>query len=185
MFIELFKEKAEKVLEHLKDELRQVRTGRAQPSLVEGVSVVVEAYGGVRMKLMELASISAPDATLLTIQPFDQGTTRDIEKAFQVSDLGLNPVVDHGMLRISIPPLTQERRLQLIKVVTGKLEDARVALRALRGQIKKDIEDQKGDSGISEDDIERELEELQKAVDVVSKQIDQIGADKEQDLKQL
>lgn len=185
MFIEIFTEKAEKILEHLRDELRQVRTGRAQPSLIEGLSVVVEAYGGMRMKLMELASISAPDATLLVIQPYDQSVTRDIEKAFQASDLGLSPAVDQGMLRISIPPLTQERRQQLIKVVAGKLEDARIALRSLRGQVKKDIEDQKGDSGVSEDDIEREVGELQKAVEVVMKQIDTIGAEKEQDLKQL
>ncbi len=185
MFLEMFQEKADKALQHLKDELRQVRTGRAQPSLIEGLSVPVEAYGGMRMKLMELASISAPDATQLVIQPYDQSVIRDIEKAFQASDLGLNPTVDQSILRIAIPPLTQERRMQLIKVVAGKLEETRVALRGLRTQVKKDIEDQKGESGVSEDDIEREVAELQKRVDVSMKEVDRIGAEKEEDLKQL
>lgn len=185
MFQEEFHDKAKKIIEHLKEELRQVRTGRAQPSLVDNLSVVVEAYGGARMRLSELAAVSAPDASLLVIQPYDPGVMRDIEKAFQTSDLGLSPVVDKNTLRIGIPPLTQERRLQLIKVVAGKLEDARVSLRGLRTQIKKDIEDQKGEAGVSEDDIEREVTVLQKDVEIFMKQIDSIGVEKEQDLKQI
>lgn len=185
MFTQEFQEKAKGVLDHLKDELRQVRTGRAQPSLIEGVSVVVEAYGGARMKLSELASISAPDASLLVIQPYDPSLIRDIERAFQVSELGLSPVVDKQTMRIAIPPLTQERRLQLIKVVVGKLEDARVSMRTLRTQIKKAIEDQKGEAGVSEDDIKRQVDELQKAVEVAMASIDTIGAEKEAELKQL
>ncbi len=185
MFTKAFQEKAQGVLDHLKDELRKVRTGRAQPSLVESVSVVVEAYGGSRMKLMELASVTAPDASLLLIQPYDPSVTRDIERAFQTSELGLNPVVDKQTLRIVIPPLTQERREQLIKLVAVKLEEARVTVRNLRTQIKKDIEDQKGEAGISEDLIKRQVEELQKAVEATMSMIDAIGAEKEAELKQL
>lgn len=185
MFTQDFQERAQITLEHLKEDLRGVRTGRAQPSLVEGLNVVVEAYGGAHMKLKELASISAPDASLLVIQPYDRSVTHDIERAFQTSDLGLNPAVDQGSIRIVIPALTQERRQQLIKLVAGKLEDARVAIRNLRTQVKKDIEDQEGTAGVSEDDIERQVSELQKAVEQVMNQIDALGAEKEADLQQL
>jgi ribosome recycling factor len=180
-----FKSLSQKILERLQDQLKQVRTGRAQPSLVEGFSVVVEAYGGVRMQLKELASITAADPTLLVIQPFDPSVLKDVERSLSQNDFGLSPVVHEQMIHIAIPPLTQERREQLVKVIHDRLEETRVAMRNLRTDVKKDIEAQKGAAGISEDDIKHQVDSLQKDVEAVMKQIDEIGAKKEQELRQL
>lgn len=185
MYLDDFREKAQKIIEHLRDELRSIRTGRAQPSLVENVMVEVTAYGGAQMKLKELASISAPDPSLLTLQPFDPGVIKDIERAFQMANLGLNPAVDQNMIRLPLPPLTQERRDQLAKMVDQKVEESRVALRNQRNDTKKDIEAQKDEAGISEDDIDREREELQKAVDEFNKLLDEEGQTKKDELKQI
>lgn len=165
MFLDLFQDQATKVLEHLKHELKQIRTGRAQPSIVEDLEVQVEAYGGSRLRLRELATISAPDASMLMITPFDRSVIKDIEKAIQISSLGLNPVVDQNIIRLAIPALTQERREQLVKLVKQKLEEAKVALRNVRGEVKDDIEAQKDAGGVSEDDIKRDVEALQRAVE--------------------
>lgn len=185
MYLDDFREKAQKILEHLKEELRAIRTGRAHPSLIENLAVEVTAYGGAYMKLRELASITAPDASLLTVQPFDPGVTKDIERAIQISNLGLNPSVDQNIIRLPLPPLTQERRDQLAKTVDQKVEETHVALRNQRNETKKDIEAQKDDAGVSEDDIAREREELQKAVDEFNTLIDTEGETKKNDLKQV
>ncbi len=185
MYLDDFREKAQKVIDRLKDELRTIRTGRAQPSLVENVEVEVASYGGTRLKLKELAAIAAPDPSLLTIQPFDPGVIKDIERAFQVANLGFSPAVDKNLIRLPLPPLTQERREQLAKTVDQKAEEARVSLRHQRGESKKDIENQKDEGGISEDDIAREVVTLQKLVDEFNDQIDQLSVEKKEELKQV
>ncbi len=185
MYLDDFREKAQKIIEHLKEELRAIRTGRAQPSLIENLNVLVTAYGGASMQLRELAAIAAPDASLLTVQAYDPGVITDIEKAIQISNLGLNPVVDQQLIRLSLPPLTEERRQQLAKLVDQKIEEAHVAVRNQRSDSKKDIEGQKDEAGISEDDISRERDELQKIVEEFNVVIEQIGEDKKAELKQV
>jgi ribosome recycling factor len=185
MYLDDFREKAQKIIDHLKDELRAIRTGRAQPSLIENLTVMVTAYGGAPMQLRELASITAPDASLLTVQAYDPNVIRDIEKAIQISNLGLNPVVDQQLIRLALPPLTEERRVQLAKLVDQKIEETRVAIRSQRSDTKKDIEGQKDEAGISEDDISRERDELQKVVEEFNVVIDQIGEEKKAELKQV
>jgi ribosome recycling factor len=185
MFTDDFQAKAQKVIDHLLNELRQIRTGRAQSALVEDVIVIVEAYGGAQMHLKELAGISAPDATMLLVQPYDPSVLKDIEKALNVAQLGINPVVDQNTIRLSIPPLTSERREQLAKVVSQKMEEAKVALRGVRTEVKDDIEDQKKTGGVSEDEIKRQLAELQKGMDAATAKIDAIGQDKQTELRTL
>lgn len=180
-----FQLEAQKIVEYLKEQMKQVRTGRAQPSLVENYMVSVESYGGAFMPLRELASISAPDTTLLVIQPFNPQTLRDIEKGFSGNDMGLSAVVHDEIIHIAIPPLTQERRQQLVKVVKEKIEESKVALRNLRTDIKQMVEDQKGEAGISEDDIQRQLEELQKKVDSFITVLEEMGKKKEEELMQI
>ncbi len=183
--LEEFQQEAKKVIEYLQEQLKQVRTGRAQPSLVENFMVAVESYGGAFMPLRELASITAPDTTLLVIQPFNPQTLKDVERGLSQNDLGLSAVVHDDVLHISIPPLTQERRLQLAKVVKERVEESKVTLRTVRTDIKQMIEDQKGEAGISEDDIQRQLEELQKQVENITKELEAIGKKKEDELMQL
>lgn len=185
MYLDDFREKAQKIVERLKEDLRTIRTGRAQPSLIENMNVLVSAYGNANMQLRELASITAPDASLLVVQPYDPGVMKDIEKAIQVSNIGLSPAVDQNMIRLALPPLTEERREQLAKMVDQKIEEAHVALRNQRNDSKKDIEAQKDEAGVSEDDITRERDELQKTVEEWNAKIEALGETKKAELKQV
>ncbi len=180
--IQDFQQKAQAVVSHFQDEMRQIRTGRAQPSLLDGVFVEVAAYGGARMKLNEVATVNAPDAALLVVQPYDPGILHDIEKALHAANLGLSPVTDQSFIRLAIPPLTAERRQQLTKLVAQKAEEAKIAIRNLRSQIKEDIEAQKEAGGVSEDDIKRQVEQLQKEVEKVNEKIEDLKLEKEKDL---
>jgi len=177
-----FQPKAQGVIEHFKDELKKIRTGRAQPSMVDSVIVEVAAYGGARMKIAELATISAPDPSMLVIQPFDPSVLQDLERAINIANLGFSPVVDQSIIRISVPPLTMERREQMKKVVGQKLEESKVALRNVRTEVKEEIEAQEG---VSEDAIERDLKELQVQVDKVTQQLEQLRVEKDKELVQL
>jgi ribosome recycling factor len=159
-----------------------VKTGRAKPSLIE--SVTVEAYG-TNMKLVELASISAPDPTLLVVQPWDKGNLQAIEKGLQIANLGLNPVVDNDQIRLAIPSLTQERREEMVKLVKQKLETGKQMLRDVRQKYKKLIDGQKGQPGVSEDLITTELDQLQTQMDKFTEKLDQLAADKEKELMQV
>ena len=122
-------EKMHKTVEGLKQDLATIRTGRATPSIIEHVKV---DYAGVPTPLNQVAGISVPDARLLVIQPWDKSIIRNIEKSIQKSDLGLNPVSDGNVIRINIPPLSEERRQELIKVVRRRVEERRVTIRNLR-----------------------------------------------------
>lgn len=172
--------KYNQVLELVQDDLKQIKTGRAKPSLVEDVQA--EAYGSY-MPLKELASISAPDAQMITIQPWDQSVIEGIEKGLQKA--GFNPTVDGQQLRIVIPPLTGEKRQEMIKQVAQHIESGKQMLRSQRTDSKKEIEGQKGESNVSEDDIKAELEELDKVTQEYTVKLEEIGESKKTELETI
>lgn len=176
------KTRLDATIEAVKKDLTTVRTGRAKPSLVEDVKV--EAYGTV-MTIKELATISAPDTSLILIAPWDKGLVAAISSGIQKSGLNVQPIVDGGTVKISIPPLSQERREELVKLVHQKLESAKVMIRGVRTEIKEEIEAQEGESGISEDAIKMWLTSMQKSVDEYMLKIEELGKDKEKELMTL
>lgn len=171
-----------KLLDVFTQDLSTVRTGRAKPSLVENVEV--EAYGS-RMRLMELANISAPDSSSIVVRPWDKTVLKEIEKALASSELHIPPVVDGDQIRLSIPPLTGERRQELAKLVGQKKNASLEMLRDIRIKYKKQIDGQKGAPGISEDMIKHDLEELQKITDEFSKKLEEIASAKEKELGEM
>ncbi|NMC35797.1 ribosome recycling factor [Candidatus Beckwithbacteria bacterium] len=178
-----FQEKAEKVVQLLTDDLATMKTGRAKPSLVEHIKVSV--YGGTWMEVRELASISAPDANHIIISPWDKSVLKDMEKGLAASEARLNPVVDGDIIRINIPPLTEERRQEFVKLVHQKAESHRAMVRNERRQAKSDIEAQKDQAGVSEDDIHNDIEQLQKITDDIIANIDGLAKAKEEELMQV
>lgn len=176
------KNRLDATIEVVKKDLSTVRTGRAKPSLVEDVKV--EAYGTM-MTIKELATISAPDTTLIVIAPWDKGLVAAISSGIQKSGLNIQPIVDGDTVKISIPALTQERRLELVKLVHTKLESAKVMIRGVRTEIKEEIEAQKGEAGVSEDNIKAWLESMQKTVDSFMVKVDELGKEKEKELMTL
>ncbi len=178
---EPMKHDAGKTIEVFQSDLATVRTGRAKPSLVE--NIMVEAYG-TKMKLVEVASITAPEPSQIIVKPWDQSLLAAVEKAIQISELHISPVNEGGQIRLSIPPLTGERREELVKLVTQKKHVAEEMIRDVRNKYKKQIDGQKGQPGISEDDIKRDLETLQKHTDDFTKQIADITASKEKEVRE-
>lgn len=175
------KEKLQKVLDVLKDDLATIRTGRATPSLVE--NIVIAAYGGsAKLKVMELATISATDNQTLVITPYDASVTTDLQKGIEAASAGLTPVVDGNILRIKIPPLSMDRRQELIKAMKHKLENGKVMVRQVRHEM---IEDMKKDYEGREDDIKRLEKEIQRLVDETSETIEEWGKQKEEELLQI
>lgn len=160
-------------------DLATVRTGRAKPSLVE--SVRVDAYGS-SMELRELANIATSDSTLIVVTPWDASLTDAVMKGIRDANLGLNPMLDGQAVKIPIPALTQERREELVRLVAQKVESGKVMVRQVRTEIKEEIEVLKGQSGVSEDDIRRWLEQMQRSVDDYTAKVEQSGRDKEKDL---
>src|SRR6478736_7926359 len=138
--------KTEEVVEH---EFTGVRTGKASPSLVE--NILVEVYGGSQMRIRELAGITTPEPRMLLIQPWDAGTVHPIEKAIQKSNLGLNPAVDKKFIRIVLPELSQERRLEFVKIVKKMSEDGRVAIRHVRRDAMEHLKKDGKRGGVTED----------------------------------
>ena len=177
------KKKLEQSIKVIADDLAMVRTGRATTSLVETISV--EAYPGTWMKLPEIASINVLDAHMLVIKPWDHSTAKKIETAIQAANIGLSPVVDGEMIRISIPSLSEERRKELVKSVNQKIESGKNILRDIRSDEKKEIEGKEGDAGVSEDDIKRWLEEMQKIFDQYIIRVEELGVQKEKELMQI
>ncbi|MGH7203130.1 MAG: ribosome recycling factor [Candidatus Levyibacteriota bacterium] len=175
------KEKLQKVLDILKDDLATIRTGRATPSLVE--NIVVSAYEGTtKLKVMELATIGTADTQTIVLTPFDPSVIHDLQKGIEAANTGLNPIIDGNVLRISIPPLSTERREELIKAMRHKLENGRVMVRQVRHEM---IEDMKKDYDGREDDIKRLEKEVQRLVDETSETIENWGKQKEQELLQI
>ncbi len=176
------KTRLDQTVEVVKKDLSSVRTGRAKPSLVEDVKV--EAYGTV-MTIKELATISAPDTTLIVIAPWDKGLVAAIASGIQKSGLNIQPIVDSDTVKISLPAPTEERRLELVKLVHQKIESAKVMIRQVRTEIKEEIEAQEGEAGISEDSIKSWLESMQKTVDLYMVKIEEQGKEKEKELMTL
>lgn len=173
----------DKVIKVVADDMTTVRAGGAKPSLVE--NLVVTVYGGQKMRLVELATIQAPDPTLITVTPWDKSVIKDIEKAIGDSDLHLTAANAGGLLRIVIPPLTEERRADMVKLIKQKLESGKVMLRGVRQEIRDDIEKQKGQAGVSEDDIKRMLDDLDKQTSEYTHQLETMAADKEAELMKV
>jgi len=168
-----------KAVEHFKNELAGLRTGRASASLVENITA--EFYG-TPTPLMHMAQISVPEPRMIAIQPYDKGSLKDIEKAIQGSNLGINPVNDGTHIRLTIPQMTEERRKELVKVVSQMGEKARVAVRNIREEIWKEIQKMENDGAMSEDEKISGKEELQKVVDKYNEQIKQIADAKEKEV---
>jgi ribosome recycling factor len=173
------KEQMIKTLETLKKELMRVRTGRASPSLLEGIRV--EYYGSLA-PLSQVASVSVPESRQITIQPWDPKVIGDIEKAILKSDLGLTPANDGKLIRITIPSPTEERRKELVKVVRKIGEEAKVAVRNLRRDANEALKDRKKEKGLPEDELFKRQEEVQKITDDFIGKIDQTIAEKEQEI---
>ena len=172
--------KMELATEHVASEFSTVRTGRANPQLLQRITV---EYYGSPTPLQQLASISVPEPRLLVVHPFDKSTVNDIERALQTSDLSLNPSNDGSVIRIAFPPLTEERRKDLIKVVRNMAEEGRVAVRNIRRHSKADMEAMHGE--ISDDDIRRGEDELQKLTDRYVEKIDSLLGNKEDELLEV
>lgn len=172
----------DEVLAHYKQELQHVRTGRANTEFVS--SVMVEAYG-THSPLPQLASIAAPDASTLVIQPWDRNILKDVEKAILASNLQLTPNNDGQVIRLNFPPLTEERRKELTKLITQKSEEARIRVKQEREAILKGLKQQEKDKELSEDEQAGEEKKLQAAVDRVHAMIVQLSDKKKDELMTL
>ena len=172
----------EGVLGFYKNAITNIRTGRATPAMIE--DVVVDAYGQ-KMHIKELATITAPEPRSLTIQPWDKGVLEAISGAIRKSEIGLNPVVDGQLVRISVPSLSEERRQELIKLMKHKLENGRVMVRQSRHEAMSDIKKWHADKEISDDDLVRMEKEVQRAIDETMEMIDAMGKKKEDELLQI
>jgi ribosome recycling factor len=175
-------EKMDKAISVLKDELAGVRTGRATPALLQ--RVVVDYYG-TPVPIQQLASFSVPEPRTLMISPFDRNAIAAMEKSIMSSDLGITPSNDGTVIRLSFPPLTEERRKELIKLVHHRGEEGRVAVRNIRRHSKEELEKLEREGGISEDDLVRSEKELQKLTDKHISDIDDVVAHKDAELKEI
>ncbi len=173
------KSKLEKSLEYMKGELAKVRTGRASPSLLEEVKV--SAYNS-KMLVKELGSILVPDPQSLVVSPWDKSLLKEIVSAIKTSDLNLNPFVDGDVVRVPLPDLTEERRKELTKNVTAKVEEVKESMRNIRQEAMKDIDEQFEAKEISEDEKFGQKEEVEKVVKEVTDKVVEMGEDKKSDL---
>jgi len=174
------RQKMDGVVNLVKEELMGVQTGRAKPAMVEGIKV--EAYEGSWMEIRELANITAPDSQSILINPWDKGVVKKIEAAILKSELNLHPVVDQESIRIQIPSLTEERRKELVKMIAQRVESGKAMLRQVRIEMKKLVDDQKEEEGVSEDDIHRMYDRLQKIMDEYNQKLDQLEESKSKEL---
>jgi ribosome recycling factor len=175
-------EKMDKAIAVLKDELSGVRTGRATPALLQ--RIVVDYYG-TPVPIQQLASFSVPEPRTLMVTPYDPNAISSMEKAIMASDLGITPGNDGTVIRLSFPPLTEERRKELIKLVHHRGEEGRVAVRNIRRHSKEELEKLEREGAISEDDLIRAERELQKLTDKHISDIDEVVAHKDTELKEI
>ena len=182
--IQTLKQKIEQLLDTLHTDLATIRTGRATPSLVE--NIVINSYGGTqRLKVIELATIAVSDAHTVVVTPYDQSIIHEIEKGIAEANVGLNPVVDGQIVRISVPSLSEERRQELIKLMKHKLENGRIMVRQARHDAMGDIKKWHTDKEISDDDMIRLEKETQRVIDEAMERIDSLGEKKEEELLQI
>jgi ribosome recycling factor len=179
LVIEEAKDTMGKSVSSLKNELKRVRTGRASLSLLDGIKV---DYYGTSTPLNQIASLAVPESRLMTIQPWDASVIKDIEKAILKSDLGLTPNNDGKIVRIAIPPLTEERRKSLVKVIHKMSEEHKVAIRNIRREANEQLKTMKKDGDISEDEAFKAQEKIQKMTDDFIKMIDGVYAEKEKEI---
>jgi ribosome recycling factor len=176
------RERMNKSVEALQDDLMGIRTGRASPALVEKLSV---EYYGTLTPLNQMASIAAPEPRLLVIKPWDPSALSDIERAILKSDLGLTPMNDGKLIRLNVPRLTEERRRELVKLVSRRVEEGRIAIRNLRRDSLQDLKEFEKEKMISEDDFFRGKDDVQDLTDEFIKEIDEIGKRKEEELMEI
>ncbi|MEE4113798.1 MAG: ribosome recycling factor [Desulfobacteraceae bacterium] len=173
------KDRMGKTITDLKNELKRVRTGRASLSLLDGIRV---DYYGTQTQLNQMASLSVPESRLIAIQPWDVSAIKEIEKAILKSDLGLTPSSDGKLIRIAIPPLTEERRKELVKVVSKMCEEHKIAVRNIRRDSNELLKGFKKDGDISEDDAFKAQDSVQKVTDEYINRIDEIYKNKEKEI---
>jgi ribosome recycling factor len=171
----------DKAVKHYERELITIRTGRAHPALVEGIKFT--AYGTSVLTIKEAASITVPEPRFIVIQPWDQNTIQDIEKALSTSDLGLTPVIDGNIIRIRLPEMSTSRRDELVKILGKKTEDSRISVRNVRKEFHNLIRDSEKNKSISEDHSRRLTDTLQKITDKFIGTIDQMAQKKENEIK--
>lgn len=174
--------KFDQVIAKLTEDFASVRTGRASSSLVDNIMVT---YYGSTMPLKQTAQVTTPDSSLIVIQPWDKGALGDIELAVRNSELGLSPTNDGSVIRVALPPLTEERRNELIRNISKKGEEGRIALRNVRGEAWDQIKKMEKNSEITEDDRYRAEEELNKIIDEYNRKIESLIAEKEKELKTI
>ena len=174
--------KMQKAMSALSHELATIRTGRATPALVDHIKV---DYHGVLTPLNQIASISIPEAKMLLIQPWDRTSIRDIEKAILKSELGLNPTSDGNVIRIVIPALTEERRKDLIKAVHKRLEETRIALRNIRRDGIESLKKAEKEKQLSQDQLNRATDQIQKLIDSFIDKVNKVGQDKEKEIMEI
>lgn len=176
------KERMDKAVSHSREEFATIRSGRANPSLVE--KLTVEAYG-VDMRLVEMASISVPEARQLLITPHDPSNLESVERAIRTSDLGLSPSNDGRTLRLSFPPLTEERRKDLVRLVKKMAEDGRISIRNIRRDARKELESAEKDNQLSSDELNRAEKELDRLTQSSEATVDGALATKEEELLEV
>lgn len=176
------KGKMQRSLESLQRELASIRTGHANASLLDRITV---DYYGAPAPINQLASISVPEARMLTVKPYDKGSVDDVLKAIQMADLGINPTSDGTMIRITVPQLTEERRKEYVKDARKEGENAKVAVRNIRRESNDELKSMEKDSEISEDELKRSTDEVQKLTDEHIAKIDAACDDKEKDIMEV
>ena len=174
--------KMESAINAFKDELGKVRTGRASLSLLDGIFV---NYYGNKTPLNQVATLSVPDSKTIAIQPWEAKIIGDIEKALSSSDLGLSPVNDGKIIRLIIPPLTEERRLELVKKIKKMSENAKIAVRNIRRIYNDELKKLEKNKEISEDELRKGLDEVQKVTDNFIKKVDEVAEKKEKEIKEI
>jgi ribosome recycling factor len=180
--LSLAKTRMEKAVEDFRKDLASVRTGRANVALLDHIRV---DYHGTPMPINQLGNLTVPDAMMIVISPWDPGAVPLVDKAIRTSDLGLNPATDGKVIRVPIPPLTEERRKELVKHIHKVLENHRTAVRNIRRDIKEAIEKLEKDKKISEDDRKRSLDDLEKVTHSETKKIEDLSAAKEKEVMEI
>ncbi len=174
--------KMQKSIEALHKELAAIRTGRASPALIEHLKV---EYAGTVLPLNQMASITTPAASSLVVQPWDRNAFNSIEKAILKSELGLNPTNDGRVIRINLPPLNEERRTELLKIVKRRVEESKVAIRNVRREALENLKNQEKNKEISQDENKQLQNQLQKITDLYTLKIEQTGKEKEQEVMEV
>lgn len=174
--------KMKEVLDSVKEEFKNIRTGRARPSLVE--NIIVDYYGS-QTPIQQMAKVSAPEARQLIIEPWDKNALENIEKAIMKENLGLTPNNDGNIIRINIPQLTEERRKELVKVANEKAENGRISIRNIRREANEELEELEDASEISEDNMHRGLDNIQDLTDEYIKKIDETLEKKKEEIMEV